>query len=60
MLAILGTPSTMLVAFYDGSIFMQILLMSLLGYLQWPALGYFIGRYMRRRLEREKLKYDKS
>jgi hypothetical protein len=44
MLLFLGLPSSMLLNFYDGSVFMQVLLMSIFGYLQWPLIGFIIGK----------------
>ena len=60
MLLFFGMPSSMLVCFYEGPVFMQILLMSIFGYLQWPAFGFLIGRCIGRRIEKAELKKEKS
>jgi ABC-type multidrug transport system permease subunit len=43
LLLFLGLPSTLLLQFFDGSVFEQVVCMSLLGYLQWPLIGMVAG-----------------
>lgn len=43
ILMFLGLPSSALIQFYKGPVVMQVLLMSLFGYIQWPLLGFIIG-----------------
>jgi hypothetical protein len=42
-LLFLGMPSSALLFLYHGPVFMQVLLMSLFGYLQWPFVGWLVG-----------------
>ena len=43
-LLFLGFPSTMLISFFNVSVFEQVLLMSLFGYCQWSVIGFLIGK----------------
>jgi TM2 domain-containing membrane protein YozV len=43
LLLFFGLPSSMLLNFYNGPVIMQILLLSVFGYLQWPLFGLIIG-----------------
>jgi hypothetical protein len=55
VLLFLGMPSSMLLHFYSGPVIMQVLLMSLFGYLQWPTFGLLIGTviWLRKRRTRK-------
>lgn len=49
LLLIFGLPSSSLLTFFDVSIFNQILLMSLFGYLQWPLIGFVLALFFKRK-----------
>ena len=43
LLLFLGLPSSACIQFYEGPVVMQVLLMSLFGYVQWPLVGLVVG-----------------
>ena len=54
LLLFLGLPSSILLSSYNGPVIMQVLLLSLLGYLQWPLLGLIVGSIIRARKRKKK------
>jgi hypothetical protein len=60
MLLFLGLPGSLVLNFYSGPVLMQILLLSLIGYLQWPLVGFVAGTVMWSRERKMKKDLDLS